>query len=107
MAAAAAPQPAAEVGQCGWVHGRFAIYNGSSVRRIRIIGTHRTVAMRDDDERIPPEIDRYEQSGPYFDLKDSLSGDFRICARETRRLGHMQHVRVTATRNLIFQGKPF
>jgi hypothetical protein len=107
LAAIAAQLPAAKPGECGWVHGRFAVYNGSSVRRIWIIGTHRTVAMLDDDDAIPPEIGRYERSGPYFGLEDSLVGDFRICARDTRRPGRMQHVYLRGTRNLTFRGKPF
>ena len=104
VALLAAALPAAKPGQCGWVHGRFAIYNGSGVQRIWIIGTHRVVALFDDDKALPPAIERYERSGP---SQEALFGDFRICARETRRPGHMQHVRVTATRNLRLGGKEF
>jgi hypothetical protein len=104
LAATAAPLPAAKPGQCGWVHGRFSVYNGSGIQRIWIIGTHRMIAMRDDDDRAPPEIARYERSGAY--LKGDLFGDYRICAREPRRAGHMQHVYVTATRNIRFRTRP-
>jgi len=107
LAVATVPLPAANPGQCEWVHGRFAIYNGSSVRRIWIVGTHRVVALKDDDQTSPPEIARYERSGPYLRLEDSLFGDFRICAREARRPGHMQHVYVRGTRHLSLRGKPF
>ena len=104
VALLAAALPAAKPGQCGWVHGRFAIYNGSGVQRIWIIGTRRVVALFDDDNALPPAIERYERNGP---SREALFGDFRICAQETRRPGHMQHVRVTATRNLRLGGKPF
>ena len=101
----AANLPAAQPGACGWVHGRFLVYNGSSVRRIWIVGTRRLVAMRDYDDSAPAAVERYVNTGPHY--QDGLFGDFRICARDTRRSGHMQHVRVTATRNLRFRGEPF
>ena|SRR5579875_886099 len=104
LAASAVPLPAAQPGQCGWVHGRFAVANGSSIRRIWIIGTHRVVALYDDDKNVPPEIERYDRNGW---SEEPLFGDFRICAREPRRPGRMQHVRLTATRNLRLDGKPF
>ena len=95
--------PPAKSGQCGWVHGRYAVYNGSSVRRIWVIGTRRIVALADDDQDVPAAIQQYQQdpSG------GALSGDFYICAREPSRPGRMQDVRLKRTKNLIFRGKPF
>jgi len=46
---ASAQAPPRRTGDCAWVQGRFAVYNGSSVRRIWIVGTRRIVAIPDDD----------------------------------------------------------
>ena len=112
--AATAPAPAPanappqRAGQCRWVHGRYAVYNGSGIRRIWVIGTRRIIALYDDDENIPPEIDIYHRS---FDIRrgldEALFGDFYVCAREDSRPGWMQHVRLLRTRNLIYRGRPF
>lgn len=105
----AAPNaPPSRAGDCRWVHGRFAIYNGSSLRRIWIIGTRRIVALKDDDVDVPPEIERYQQgSASYGGFEDALFGDFYVCAVDASRPGHMQHVRLQRTRNLKFRGRPF
>jgi hypothetical protein len=95
--------PPAKSGQCGWVHGRYAVYNGSGVRRIWVIGTHRIIALADSDEDVPSAIVLYQQAG----TTDPLFGDFYVCAREPSRAGHMQHVRLERTRHLSFQGRPF
>ncbi|WP_439571641.1 hypothetical protein [Sphingomonas sp.] len=86
--------PPARAGQCRWVRGRYRVYNGSSIRRIWIIGTTRIVAMRDDDPHEPPMIRKHGVPG------NSLYGQFLICARERSRPGQMQHVRITATNNI-------
>lgn len=86
--------PPARAGQCSWVHGRYRVYNGSSIRRIWIIGTTRIVAMRDDDPHEPPMIRKHGVPG------NSLYGQFLICARERSRPRHMQHVRIKATNNI-------
>ena len=107
-AAKPASPPPARTGQCGWVHGRYAIYNGSGVRRIWVIGTRRIIGLRDDDERVPPAIEYYRAHA--YDskgLREPLYGDFHVCALENSRPGHMQHVRLLRTRNLIHKGKPF
>jgi hypothetical protein len=101
--AAPATLPPAKSGQCGWVHGRYAVYNGSSVRRIWVIATHRVVALADDDQDIPPEIAQYQQDP----AGGALFGDFYVCALEPSRPGHMQHIRLGRTRNLIFRGRPY
>lgn len=94
-------------GECHWVHGRFAVYNGASVQRIWIIGTKRLVAIPDDDPAIPEVIRSYENLGPFDRFEDALFADFRICALEDNKPGHMQLVRVTDVRNPIFRGRPF
>lgn len=103
---AAAPAPPARLGECKWLHGRYSMYLGSSLRRIWVIGTGRMVALYDYDADVPPEIDRYADGfGRYRGVADALYGDFYVCAREPSRPGWMQHVRLVKTRNLIFHGK--
>jgi len=112
LLAAAAPTsvagPPARAGQCNWVHGRFAIYNGSGVRRIWVIGTRRIIALTDDDDDFPPEIERYQRDATeHGGMEDALFGDFYVCARELSRPGWMQHVRLLRTKNLLYRGQPF
>ncbi|WP_443750710.1 hypothetical protein [Asticcacaulis solisilvae] len=102
---AALQSPPAHTGDCAWVHGRYVVANGSGIRRIWIIGTHRVVHQYDDDEVRPETIRRYETVNAWGG--DGLYGDFQVCALEKSRPGHMQHVRITATRRLSYHGKPF
>jgi hypothetical protein len=108
-AAPAASAPPARAGECRWVHGRFSVWNGSSIERIWVIGTRRMIALDDLDEKVPPEIRRYEAgTTEHRDREaDGLYGGFYVCARERSRPGRMQHVRLVRTRNLVFHGKPF
>jgi hypothetical protein len=100
--------PPSRAGDCQWVHGRFAIYNGSSLRRIWIIGTRRIIALKDDDSELPAEDEQYQQgSASYGGFEDALFGDFYVCAVDASRPGRMQHVRLQRTKNLKFRGKPF
>ena len=72
--------PAQQIGDCRWVHGRFAVYNGSGVQRIWIIGGRRIVAIPDDDPApLPKTIAAYEALPNPAD-RDALFGDFHICA---------------------------
>jgi hypothetical protein len=98
----------AHVGECKWVHGRYSIANGSSVRRIWVVGTRRIIALYDDDNDLPLEVERYErEAGSSGDLNDALYGDFYVCAREASRPGWMQHVRLLRIKHLVLRGKPF
>jgi hypothetical protein len=109
--AAAAPAvsgPPARAGECKWVHGRFNVWNGSSIQRIWVIGTRRLIALYDFDEQVLPEIRRYEAGiADYRGGEDGLFGDFFVCARERSRPGRMQHVRLVRIRHLVFHSKPF
>jgi len=108
-AASAATPPPARAGECKWVHGRFNVWNGSSIQRIWAIGTGRMIALDDLDRSVPPEIRRYEaeMNEPGSREADGLFGDFYVCARERSRAGRMQHVRLLRTRHLVFHGKAF
>ena len=107
IASIAGAHPPKAAGACTWVHGRFEVWNGSSVRRIWIIGTHRLIAMRDTDESVPDVIQKYVFTGPHPGKANGLFGNFRVCALEPGRAGHMQHVRIVAANHLVFQGKQF
>ncbi|HEX8193117.1 MAG TPA: hypothetical protein VF552_09470 [Allosphingosinicella sp.] len=104
-AAAPANAPPQRAGECRWVHGRFAIYNGSGLRRIWVIGTRRIISLWDHDEQVPPAIARYQ--GDANPDRAPLFGDFYVCALERSRPGHMQHVRLLRTRNLLYRGRPY
>ena len=100
--AAAPPQLA---GRCRWVRGRFAVYNGSGVQRIWIIGTRRIVAIPDDDPApLPETLKAFEKVRT---VDGELIADFHVCALEPRRPGHMQHVRVDGVRSARYEGRPF
>ncbi len=103
LLAAASTGPVATIprsaGQCSWVRGRLSIYNGSSLNRIWVVGTGHFLALRDGDTAVPPAVQRLWNTGNPFDYE--LWGDFRVCARERWIRGHMQHVRITATRRTM------
>ncbi|MGZ3172877.1 MAG: hypothetical protein ACXWJC_07460 [Croceibacterium sp.] len=84
-----------KTGECGWVHGRYAVYNGSGVRRIWVIGTNHVLNLRDDDLDVPAELD--------VSFERRLYGDFLVCAADAFRPGHMQHVQVRQVRSLVSQ----
>jgi hypothetical protein len=103
-AAQALGQPR-QAGACRWVHGRFAVYNGSGVQRIWIIGTRRIVAIPDDDPApLPETLKAFEKVRT---VDGELIADFHVCALEPRRPGHMQHVRVDGVRSARYEGRPF
>jgi len=104
-AIAALQTPPAHMGDCKWVHGRYVVANGSGIRRIWIIGTHRVVHQYDDDNIRPKAIRHYEKINAWSG--EGLYGDFYICAVEKSRPGHMQHVHICGTRHLIYRGKRF
>ena len=107
MAPVAEAGPPQAAGTCKWVRGRFDVWNGSSVRRIWVIGTHRLIALRDEDGTAPAIIQKYVYAGPFLRRADGLFGYFRVCALERSRPGHMQHVRIVAVKKLVFRGRPF
>jgi|GEM_PF-1585932 len=86
-------------GQCSWVRGRLSIYNGSSLNRLWVVGTDHLLALRDDDQDVPPAVWRLWHKSNPFDYE--LWGDFRVCARERWIKGHMQHIRICAARRTV------
>lgn len=90
-----------EEGECGWVYGRYSIYNGSGVRRIWVIGTTHMLNLRDWDETAPDVLD--PSVGGWRPSREVIYGEFRVCAIAAHRKGRMQPIRITDTRNLIFR----
>jgi len=85
------------VGQCQWVHGQFAFWNGSGIRRIWVIRTKHLINLYDWDENVPDGRFSLKNAWP----REDYVGDFYVCAREKFIPGHMQHVRLVRVRRLI------
>jgi hypothetical protein len=97
----AGAQPAlAKDGDCGWVHGRYAVYNGSSVHRIWMIGTHRMLSLDMDQEDIPAQFLPLYKSKEFEPVGNAILGDFYVCASGRRIAGRMQKVKLKRARNL-------
>jgi hypothetical protein len=97
----ASGQPAlAEAGDCGWVHGRYAVYNGSAVHRIWIIGTNRMLSLDMDQEDIPAQFLPLFKSRSFEPVGSAIIGDFYVCASKRRVAGRMQGVKLKRARNL-------
>ena len=96
---------------CTWVHGRYIFANGSGIRRIWIIGTHRIVHMWDEDDTpMPAALTRYDHSIVDRLLQNDdafLFGNFLICPLERDRPGFSRHMRIRGARHLIWNGKPY
>ena len=99
---AGAQPPLAKVGDCGWVHGRYVIANGSRVHRIWIIGTNHELNLDVADEAPgePRPLKRIFATPGYDPTVDRLFGDFYVCARERRIKGLMQTVHLIRAKNL-------
>lgn len=100
LASTSAPFPV-RAGACAWVKGQFAIYNGSSIQRLHIMGTRHFVALRDDDDFYPPALRRVWNSGKFIPGSGRrIFGAFKICAIEHWVPGRLQHVRLADVGNL-------
>ena len=90
----------AKAGDCSWVRGRYAVYNGSGVHRIWMIGTTHMLSLDVGDEAIPPQFQRFYDTNRFQPLGSRIFGDFYVCAVERRIPGHQQHVHLEKTKNL-------
>jgi hypothetical protein len=88
----------ASLGDCGWVHGRYGVANGSMIHRIWIIGTHHELNLDVPDEATP--LKRFLGSSEYDPTANRLIGEFYVCARERRVAGHMQRVHLERAKAL-------
>ena len=84
----------ANPGDCGWVHGRYVVANGSMVHRIWVVGTHHELNLDVDDEATPPPLAHIFKTKGYDPTTDRLFGEFYVCAQARRIPGHMQRVRL-------------
>ena len=57
--------------------------------------------LYDSDESYPPELDARKWAGPDDPINKAVYGDFYVCAAERFRPGHMQHIHIRRTRNLV------
>jgi hypothetical protein len=89
----------ARIGDCGWIHGRYRIANGSGVHRIWIIGTNHIVNLDVDDSATPPPLKRFFDRKKYKPSRDELYADFYLCARTPRVHGRMQRVHLRKLKN--------
>jgi hypothetical protein len=90
-----------KVGDCGWVHGRFNVTNGSRIHRIWMIGTGHVLSLDFPDEGEGSAADPFRRLYDRFTpFKDEIFGDFYVCARGLRIQGHMQSVHVKRMKNL-------
>jgi hypothetical protein len=106
FALASAQPELAKIGDCGWVHGRFSVTNGSRIHRIWMIGTHHMLSLDIPDEGegsvADPMGNLYDRFTPF---EDDIFGDFYVCAREPRIPGHMQSVHLKRMNNLRIVGR--
>lgn len=95
-------QPAlAKAGDCGWVHGRFSVTNGSMIHRIWVIGTSHVLSLDIPDEGEGSAADPFRHLYDRFTpFEDDIFGDFYVCARDRRIQGHMQSVHLKRMKNL-------
>jgi hypothetical protein len=95
-----AEPPLARIGDCGWVHGRYRLANGSSVHRIWIVGTNHIVNLDVDDGTTPLPLKSVFDRANYEPSRDSLYADFYLCARTPRIRGRMQRVHLEMLKNV-------
>jgi hypothetical protein len=95
-------QPAlANVGDCGWVHGRYVVANGSRIHRIWMIGTGHVLSLDFSEGAEGTAADPFRRLYDRFTpSKDEIFGDFYVCARERRLPEHMQSVHLKRMNNL-------
>lgn len=87
-------------GECGWVHGRFIVANGSGVRRLWVIGTGHVLYLSDDDHTAPLLLEDPLKAG-WKPWEKVVYGDFYTCAADAYRKGHMQRIRVERIGNYV------
>ncbi len=87
----------AKAGDCGWVHGRFAFWNGSGIRRIWVVGTRHYLNLHDTDDDVPDHRFSMDNAWPH----EHYYADFYVCAQQRFIPGHMQRVGLKAVRRLV------
>jgi hypothetical protein len=95
---------------CRTVHGQMQLWNGSPTVRISVIGAHRILGVVQPNQSfddLPPAVRRiWDGKDVQADWGTAIVGDFTVCAVRPERPGHMQMVRLTATRHLVARPKP-
>ena len=85
---------------CAKRHGRLSSQNGIALT-LWVIGTRRVLALANDVDALPPEIQKYLE----WTSEDHsyIFGDFLICPLEPDTPGQMRHVCVTGAEKLVVQ----
>jgi hypothetical protein len=89
------------VGPCYQVRGRLSFYNGTPSTRIWIIGTHRMLGVRSEDQNLPPNVKKLLKG---FD--DRIFADFSVCPLTKERPGRMRIVFVQAASHVVNRPEP-
>jgi|ERR1017187_5995900 hypothetical protein len=89
------------VDACFTVHGRLSNWNGNPTGRIWVIGTKRTLGIREDTE-LPKSL--ADKMGNFDDV---ATGDFEVCPLTKESPGRMQIVCVASvSRTTVTRRKP-
>ena len=96
---------------CFWMRGRYAVYNGSCVRRIWPVGTKRMICVPDKYESHEELFDElwdqvYKICGEYTDVGWYIFADFLVCPLQKDIPGHMRAVCIKSAKNLRVQCPP-
>jgi hypothetical protein len=99
-----ASQPAlAKSGDCGWVHGRYDVTNGTRIHRIWMIGSNHILSIDTPDEGAGNAAGAMRRLyGRFAPLDEDIFGDFYVCTEEARISGHMQWVHLKRVKNIRF-----
>ena len=90
----------AKTGDCGWVHGRYGVSNGSGIHRIWMIGTNHMINLDVSDEGVGP-FPELIAAGRFEPFRNFIYGDFYVCAMKGRVKGQMQEVHLMRYRKIV------
>jgi hypothetical protein len=96
---------------CYWIRGRYAVNNGSCVRRIWPVGTNRMLCVPDNYESHYEFFDKlfdavYKDCGKDVDVEWYIFADFLVCPLEEDIPGTMRAVCIKSDKNLRVQCPP-
>ena len=90
-------------GDCGWVHGRYDVANGTRIHRIWMIGSDHILSVDTPDEGAGDAAGAMTRLyGRFAPSDEDIFGDFYVCADEPRISGQMQWVRLKRVKNVRF-----
>ena len=90
------------VGPCYQVRGRLSFYNGTPATRIWIIGTHRMLGVRSEDQNLPANVKKLLKG-----FNDRIFGDFTVCPLTKEQPGKMRIVFVQSSSHVVNRPQPY